>query len=128
MKVTVYLTHRVGYSWPQAYINELGRKLNERGYHVSVISDDTPDEIARREINDSNFFVGVPNRFDAYNPPGTKRVVLYGAKKGSDGVTSSVQCAGCFDNCENVVDCLFQDELCMKEITPNDILEFMCLA
>jgi len=113
------------YKWPQPYVSELVRKLDLLGYEVSIISDDTIKKIAKREIGQADLFVGVPNKFDEL-PTEAKRIRLLGATTEGEGVKSTVQCVGCVENLGNPIDCLWADELCMHEITPNDILEVMC--
>lgn len=125
MKATLYLTRRVKYEWPQMYVDELVLKLDKKGYSTSIISDDTPEDVASKEITESELFIGVPNKFDSYACKG-KRIKLLGATIKGEGAKSTVQCAGCVDKLDNMVDCLWQDELCMLEITPNDILEVAC--
>lgn len=126
MKATLYITKRVRFQWPNFYVLELVEKLNDRGFKVSVISDDTEEGIAKREIESSDLYVGVPNKFDKYGGKG-KRIRLLGATKEGEGVVSSVQCAGCVENIKDSIDCLWEDSLCMYEITPNDVLEAACL-
>lgn len=124
MKVVLYLTHRVMFKWPQEYINDFARKANASGFDVNIISDDTDVSVAKREIETADFFVGVKSPFDWIIPKG-ERIYFSGAKK-SGGIQSPIQCAGCIDNMEDIMDCLWEDNLCMWEITPNDILEVMC--
>lgn len=126
MKAVIYVTKRVMYKWPQMYIDELVAKLQRRDYDVSVISDDTIRKIAKREIESADLFIGVPNKFDELCDK-AKRIRLLGATTEGEGVVSSVQCAGCVENQGNPIDCMWSDELCMYEITPNDILEDACI-
>jgi hypothetical protein len=126
MKAVIYLTKRTMFMWPQIYVEDLVKKLEVRDFDVSIISDDTPDEIAKREIKSSRYLIGVPNRFERYAED-TEVIRLLGATKEGKGVVSTVQCAGCLENVQDSMDCLWEDTLCMWEITPNDILEAACL-
>lgn len=126
MKAVLYLTRRVRFEWPKMYVEELLRKLADRGFKISIISDDTDEKTAKQEIQSSTLFIGVPNKFDKFVGE-TKRIRLLGATKEGEGVVSTVQCAGCVENIKDSIDCLWEDVICMYEITPNDVLEAACL-
>ena len=60
--------------------------------------------------------------FDMAASEGKRTISLQGSDFKGEGVKSTMQCAGCRQNMENVIDCLWEDEICMYEITPNDVL------
>lgn len=126
MKIVLYLTNRIKYKWPKEYVDELLSKLEGAGHYTSVISDDTGRDVVERELSVSDYFVGVKSPFDDVLSP-AKRIHIRAASFAGDGPVSPIPCAGCVENLPDEPDCHFSDEMCMKEVTPNDILGHMCL-
>lgn len=125
MNIVLYLTDRIKFKWSKEYTDELLSKLEKRGHFTKVISDDTDREIVEHELSVCDYFIGVKSPFDDIQTD-AKRIYIRGASKEGEGPISPIPCAGCVENLPDRVDCLFADELCMKEITANDILEHMC--
>lgn len=126
MKIVLYLTNRIKYKWPDEYVSELLTKLEKRGHFTAVISDDTEGDVVKGELDRCDFFIGVNSPFDGI-PFDGKRVYIRAASLEGEGPQSPIPCAGCIEKLPDRFDCNFKDELCMKEVTPNDILEYLCL-
>lgn len=140
MRIAAHLTEKLMYRWPVSYWVELIHKLTKQGHHVYAVSDEytvaikddnpllhnclhLPDEQTEKVIAGCDLYIGVPGKYyDMAKRNGVRVVGLLGATKKGEGVVSSSQCAGCTDLMPNRIDCLWADELCMFEITPNDVL------
>lgn len=124
MIVALYVSKQVFRKWPDEYVKELVGKLIARGDRVFIVEDDAPenDEV----ITNCDLFVGVPGEYAELAKAKGKRVVLLlGPTLQGDGVKSTIICAGCLDKLGMLPDCFFKDEICMYEITPNDVLGAM---
>ena len=144
MKVAIHLTEKVTYRWPIDYWIELIRKLTTKGHEVYAVSDEPyvriddtnpllfdrlhlADDLSKIVIAKCDAFVGPPLKYyQMAKELGVKTVALLGSSFNGDGVKTSAQCGGCRENMKNVNDCVFEDELCYFEITPNDVLEVLC--
>jgi ADP-heptose:LPS heptosyltransferase len=144
MKVAIHLTERVTYRWPIEYWVELIGKLTKAGHEVYAVSDEPnvriedknpllfdrtqlSDELSKTVIAKCDVFVGAPLKYyKMAKELNVRAIALLGSTFKGDGVKTSAQCGGCRDNMENVNDCLFEDELCFWEITPNDVMEVLC--
>ena len=124
MNLVLYLTNRIKYKWPKEYSEEFIEKLKTRGHNISIISDDTEEQKAKSVIYECDYFIGVKGPFDEF-PSCGKRVFIRAASSQGEGPLSTMQCAGCEEKLPGRVDCLWEDELCMKEVTPNDVLEYL---
>jgi len=51
---------------------------------------------------------------------------LLGATLKGEGVPAPIACRGCIDHDGGRLDCFFEDDICMEEITANDVLEALC--
>lgn len=127
MKVCVRKSKRVMETWPEPYCDELFAKLIARGDRAFVVTDDLEDDKALETIRTCDYFVGTPGKhLDMAKAYGVKTVALLGPTLKGDGVKSPIICAGCKDKLENPMDCFFSDEICLLEISPNDVLEVLC--
>jgi hypothetical protein len=143
MKIALQLTDRLKYRWPPDYCREFACKAVEKGHEVFMVADETNIcvQIQRKGIYDStkdkattvvrlcDVFVGPPLALADYaKANGVRTIVLQGASLRGDGVRSTTFCVGCDSEgkLEPRVDCLWSDELCMWEISPNDVLEVIC--
>jgi len=140
-RIALQLTDRLKYRWPADYCAEFIHKASKRGHEIFVITDepnvrldmkgdgiydrtkDKPEDV----IESCDIFVGPPLRLaDVAKRKGLKLVCLLGASLNGVGVQSSTFCAGCEEKMDPRIDCLWQDEICMDEITANDVLEAIC--
>ena len=113
MRVYFNKSNKVMEKWPDEYWEELGRKLSAQGHDVAS------------DITESDAYVGPPD--ETYNTYKGKRVALLGSMLTGEGVKAPIVCAGCREKIDPVpVDCFFSDEICMSEITPNDVLGVLC--
>ena len=128
MKVFAYKSERVMEKWPDAYWEEFSRKLVERGHEGFIATGDVPIEEVHRVLDDSDAYIGPVGEFYEYaGKKGVKRVALLGPSLVGEGVKSPIVCVGCLDKINpKPVDCFFQDEICLLEITPNDVLGALC--
>jgi ADP-heptose:LPS heptosyltransferase len=144
MKVCIHLTEKVTYVWPIEYWVELIHKLTKDGHEVYAVSDEynvkiedknpllfdrlnLSDELSKQVIAKCDVFVGAPLKYYYMaREVGVKTVGLLGATLKGEGVESTTQCAGCREHIEHVNDCIWEDTLCMHEITPNMVLEAVC--
>jgi len=141
VKIALQLTDRIKYRWPAEYCGEFIRKASAKGHEVHVVADeenvrldmagegifDRLKEDAECVIEECDVFVGPPLALaDFAKRRGKKMVMLLGASLAGEGVQSTTFCAGCVQKMEPMVDCLWQDEICMFEITANDVLEAIC--
>ena len=128
MKVCVHASTKVMESWPTPYCDELFRKLIDRGHRVFVVTDDLDDEKVRSVISDCDVYVGTPGKLlDTAKELGVKTVALLGPTLKGEGIKSPIVCAGCLDKIDpKPLDCFFSDEMCMYEITANDVLGVIC--
>jgi ADP-heptose:LPS heptosyltransferase len=141
MRIALQLTDRIKYRWPAEYCAEFIRKAAAKGYDVFVVADepnirldmkgehifDRTNEKAEGVLESCDVFVGPPLRMASIaKRRGLKQVQLLGASLEGTGVRSTTFCAGCVQKMEPMLDCLWQDELCMSEITANDVLEAIC--
>ena len=144
MKVAIHLTEKITFKWPIDYWVELIRKLTKAGHEVYALSDEynikiedknpllfdrlnMDDELSEKVIAQADVFVGVPGKyFQMARKVGTRAIALLGSSHDGEGVRSSMPCSPCRGNIENVNDCIWEDELCMWEITANDVLEAIC--
>jgi ADP-heptose:LPS heptosyltransferase len=143
MKFSIHLTEKVPYKWPIEYWVELIHHLTKKGHEVYAVSDEPhveikdenpllfdrlhlSDDLSKIVIAQSDAFVGAPLKyFHMAVEAGVKTVVLQGPSFKGEGVKTSVQCGGCIENIENVQDCIWEDYLCLFEITPYDVLEYL---
>jgi ADP-heptose:LPS heptosyltransferase len=124
MIVALYVSKRVFRAWPDEYVKELVGKLIARGDRVFIVEDDAPEN--EDVITNCDLFVGVPGEYAELAKAKGKRVIhLLGPTLRGEGVVSPIICAGCLDKMEGKQDCFFGDEICMYEITPNDVLGAM---
>jgi len=144
MKVAIHLTERVTYRWPIEYWVELIRKLTAKGYEVYAVSDEPnvriddknpllfdrlhlSDDLSKKAIAKCDAFVGAPLKYyDMAKEVGVRTIGLLCSTLKGDGVKTTVPCAGCRENMQNINDCIYEDELCGYELTPNDVLEVLC--
>jgi hypothetical protein len=137
-RIALQLTDRIKYRWPAEYCAEFIRKASTRGHEVYAVADepnirldmkgegifDRTKEKAEDVFETCDVFVGPPLRLaDIAQRRGLKTVRLLGASLKGDGVKSATFCAGCLEKMDPRIDCLWSDELCMSEITANDVLE-----
>jgi hypothetical protein len=140
MKIAVHLTERVCYEWPLAYWVELVRKLTDAGHDLYALSDEPnvtnesknpkfhdrlhlSDDESRKVIADCELFIGPPLKYyDMAKDIGVRTIALLGATLKGDGVQTTAICGGCLDKLENKNDCIFEDELCYWELSPNDVI------
>ena len=140
LKIAVHLTERVMFAWPLDYWTELVRKLTDAGHDLYALSDELnvgnesknprfhdrlhlSDEESRKVIADCDVFIGPPLKYYGMAKElGVKTVALLGATFKGDGVRTTNICGGCLDKLENKTDCVFSDELCYWEVTPNDVI------
>ena len=129
MKVCLHKSQKVMQTWPEQYWEELTTKLNNRGDSAFIVTDDLEDETAKQTIAQCDYFVGTPGKYlDVAKECEVKCVALLGATLQGEGVKSPIVCAGCLDKLDpKPVDCFFSDEICYLEITPNDVMEVLCL-
>ena len=115
-------------TWPKEYCEELFAKLIDRGDRVFVVTDDLPDEQVRETIGSCTHFVGTPSKYmDMAKSLGVKCVALLGPTLRGEGIKSPIVCAGCLDKLDpKPQDCFFEDEICLFEITANDVVEAIC--
>ena len=140
-RIALQLTDRIKYRWPAEYCSEFIRKAVNRGHDMYIVADepnirldmkddhifDRTKERAEDVLETCDVFVGPPLRLaDIAKRRGLKTVMLLGASLDGEGVQSSTFCAGCVQKMEPRIDCLWSDELCMSEISPNDVLEAIC--
>lgn len=138
MKIALQLTDRLKYRWPPEYCAEFIRKAVKRGHEVHVVADEQNvglemtgtgihnrlKESAGDVVQECDVFVGPPLDLAAVAKRGGVRTVcLLGASLEGEGVVSTTFCCGCVQKMEPMIDCLWNDEICMNEITPNDVLE-----
>jgi len=127
MRVAIYHSDKIFHRWPESYVGELAQKLLDRGHRVFIVKDDSPKETNEKVISECDCFVGAPGEYYAIAKEKGLRVIgLLGATKKGEGVVSSIACAGCMDVMDNLMDCMWHDDLCMAEITPNDVLGVLC--
>lgn len=141
MRIALQLTDRLKYRWPPHYCAEFIRKAVKKGHEVFVVADepnvrldmtgdgihDRLKEKAEDVLETCDVFVGPPLRLaDVAKRKRLKRVLLLGASLNGEGVTSTTFCAGCVEKMESRIDCLWGDEICMSEITANDVMEALC--
>jgi len=137
-RIALQLTDRLKYRWPAEYCAEFIRKAVKQGHEVYVLADEPNikldmkgegihDKLKERPedvLETCDVFVGPPLRLaDIAKRRGLKQVRLLGASLEGEGVRSTTFCAGCVQKMDPMLDCLWQDELCMREISPNDVLE-----
>lgn len=129
MKVCIHQSQKVMETWPVAYCDELIDKLLKRGDRAFLVTDDLPDDKARETIAMCDYFVGPPTKYTQMaKDAGVKTVDLLGPMLKGDGIKSPIICAGCLDKIDpKPVDCFFADEICFYEISPNDVLEALCV-
>jgi ADP-heptose:LPS heptosyltransferase len=138
MRIALQLTDRIKYRWPAEYCAEFIRKAVKKGHEVHVMADEPNikldmkgegiyDKLKERPedvLETCDVFVGPPLRLASIaKRRGLKTVMLLGASLDGVGVVSTTFCAGCVQKMDPMLDCLWQDELCMREISPNDVLE-----
>ena len=112
MKVYFNRSEKIMEKWPDPYWYELKNKLCEKGHCVTD------------EVSEADAYVGpVDSIYKSFHG---RRIGLLGPTLEGEGVKSPIICAGCKEKLENQVDCIFQDELCMLEITPNDVMRALC--
>lgn len=140
MKICAYITNRVMWTWPADYWRELFHKLTKRGHEVYVISDD-PEVVvndtnpkvfnctgkaateADEVVSSCDMYVGVPTRwYELAGFLGKNRIALCGPRIVEDGIVADTPCAGCIDKLGVRTDCNWGDELCYRQITPNDVM------
>lgn len=143
MRIALQLTDRIKYRWPADYCREFAHKASDRGHEVFMVADepdvvvnmtkqgvyDRTKEKALDVLETCDVFVGPPLALaDGAERRGLKVVALQGASLRGTGVRSSTFCAGCDSEgkLEPRLDCLWEDELCMSELTPNMVLEAIC--
>lgn len=137
-RIAFQLTDRLKYRWPPEYCSEFIRKASRKGHEVYVVADepnikldmtgegifDRLGEKAEDVFETCDVFVGPPLRLaDIAKRRGLKQVRLLGASVEGEGVRSTTFCSGCVQRMSPMMDCLWSDEICMSEITPNDVLE-----
>jgi ADP-heptose:LPS heptosyltransferase len=146
MKVAIHLTEKVTYRWPIEYWVEVIHKLTKAGHEVYAVSDEynvviedknpllfdrlnLSDELSKQVIAKCDVFIGVPLKYyHMAKELGVRTVGLLGSTWKGDGIKSPTQCAPCREHIENVNDCIWDaDYLCMHEITPNDVMEVLCV-
>jgi ADP-heptose:LPS heptosyltransferase len=124
MKIALHVTERIFQKWPNEYCAELTQKLLDRGHRVFYVKEDFAQDANRKVIEEADLFIGAPSEWTEYaEGAGVKTLKLLGPTLKGDGVKSPTICHGCIDRMDNRTDCFFEDEICMWEITPNDILE-----
>ena len=141
MRIAVQLTDRLKYRWPAEYCAEFIRKATGKGHEIFAVADepnvrldmkgdlihDCTKEWPEDVFDDCDVFVGPPLRLASIAERKRLKVVrLLGASLVGEGVKSSTFCAGCVEKMEPRIDCLWGDEICMNEITANDVLEALC--
>lgn len=125
MKIALYVSNRIFRKWPEDYIREFVNKAIARGHRVFQVADGDPDN--ERIIAECDAFVGAPGKYADIAKSYRKKVIhLLGPTLKGEGVVSPIICAGCLDKLGEQSDCFFHDEICMMEITPNDVLEEIC--
>ena len=141
LKIAAHITQKLMYDWPLIYWLELLGKLTKEGHDVYLFSDELPvqikdsnpklhdrlhlpDEQSEEEISTCNIFIGFPLKYaEMAKRKGVKTVLLLAATNKGHGVKTSVPCGGCIDNVPGQNDCMFGgDQLCLWEITPNDVM------
>lgn len=124
MKVCVHQSKKVMQAWPEEYCAELFDKLIKRGDRAFLVTDDLEISKVRETIAQCDYFVGTPGEYlDIAKGMGVKTVALLGATLKGEGLKSPIVCAGCLDKIDpKPIDCFFQDEICLYEVTPNDVL------
>lgn len=140
MKIAIHLTERVMYAWPLEYWIELVKKLTDLGHELYALSDEPnvknesknpkfhdrlnlPDDESRKVLAECDLFIGPPLKYYRMAEElGVRVIGLLGATFKGEGVRTTNICGGCLDKLENKVDCVFYDELCYHEITPNDVI------
>lgn len=123
MKIALHVSERMFQKWPQEYCDELTAKLLDKGHRVFRVSEEYPQEANQRVIDGCDLLIGTPSEWTEYaKGKGIRTLLLLGPTLQDEGVRSPIVCAGCLDKME-VMDCFFNDENCMLEITPNDVLE-----
>ena len=137
MRIALQLTDRLKYRWPAVYCAEFIRKAVKKGHEVFVVADepnigfdmkgegihDRLSEKPEDVLESCDVFVGPPLELSAAaKRKKLKTVLLLGASLQGDGVQSTTFCAGCEQKMEPMIDCRWGDEICMEEITPNDVL------
>ena len=128
MKVALLINKKVMQCWPESYWGELTDKLLKRNHRVFMVSDEYPIENNHKVIDECDVCVGTAGEYVDYASLKGKRIVrILGPTLEGEGVKSPIICAGCMDKLENRVDCLWEDELCFYEVTPNDVLEVLCV-
>lgn len=139
-RIAAHVTERVFHTWPASYWAEFLRKATAAGHDVYVFSDDALVSVdtknpkvysliglSEKEIHDGleacQVFVGPKLRYyHLAKHLGLKMVGLLGATLEGEGVKSPHPCAGCLDKLENQTDCFWGDEVCLYEVTPNDVM------
>ena len=124
MNIVLYLTNKIKYKWPKEYVDEFVGKLTKKGHDTKVISDDTETALVSNVLGNCDVFIGVKNQFDSL-PLSGRRITIRAASEEGEGPLSTMQCAGCVEKLPERIDCLWADELCMKEVTPNDVLRHL---
>lgn len=143
-KICIHLTERVTYKWPLEYVIELIGRLTKLGHEVYAVSDENnikiedknpllfdrlhlTDDLSKLVIAKCDVFVGPPLKYyQMARELGVRTVALLGCTYSGEGVKTTAPCGGCRENIENVNDCVFEDELCMWELTPLDVMEDVC--
>lgn len=143
MKIAAHLTEKVMFRWPVGYWVELIHKLTKAGHDIYCFSDEytvdikdnnprlhnrlhLSDEDSEKEIAKCDVFIGPPLKYyDMAKRNGLELVGLLAATLNGEGVKSTTQCAGCLDNLQGMIDCLWKDEICLLEITPNDVMNHL---
>ncbi len=140
-RIALQLTDRLKYRWPPEYCAEFIRKATGKGHELFVIADehhirlemkgdlihDRTKEKPEDVLESCDVFIGPPLRVaDIAKRRGLKVVCLLGASLDGEGVESSTFCKGCEQKMEPRIDCLWGDEICMAEISPNDVMEALC--
>ena len=126
MKVAIHVTEKMFQKWPDEYCAELTQKLLDKGHRVFYVKDDIPEDANRKVIEEADLFIGAPSGYTFYaKQEGVRVIELLGPTLKGEGVKSPTVCHGCIDRTDNRNDCFFGDEICMWEITPNDILEVL---
>ena len=129
MNVCLHQGTKVMESWPTPYCEELFAKLIDRGHRAFVVTDDLTDDKARETIAMCDYFVGVPTKYLQMSKElKVKTVALLGPTLKGEGVRAPIVCAGCLDKIDpKPIDCFFEDEICLYEVTANDVLEALCV-
>ena len=144
MKIAIHLTERVTHRWPIEYWIELIHKLTKLGHEIYAVSDEPnvriddknplmfdrthlSDELSKLVIAKCDVYVGPPLKYyDMAKELGIRTVGFLGSTFKGEGVKTTAPCGGCKENIPDTIDCIFEDEVCFWEITPNDVMEAVC--